>query len=85
MLLTHPAVAEAAVVGLTHPELGEEVAAFVALRRGSACRGDDLVAYCKERLAAFKYPRTVTIMDSLPRGATGKILKSRLRSETARG
>lgn len=85
VLVSHPAVAEAAVVGLAHPELGEEVAAFVALRRGSACRGDDLVAYCKERLAAFKYPRTVTIMASLPRGATGKILKSRLRSETARG
>ena len=85
MLLTHPAVAEAAVVGLTHPELGEEVAAFVSLRRGSACRGDALVAYCKERLAVFKYPRTVTVMEALPRGATGKILKSRLRSETARG
>jgi long-chain acyl-CoA synthetase len=85
VLLTHPAVAEAAVVGLAHPELGEEVAAFVSLRAGSACRGDDLVAYCKERLAAFKDPRTVTIMESLPRGATGKVLKSRLRSETARG
>lgn len=85
VLVTHPAVAEAAVVGVAHPELGEEVAAFVALRQGSACRGDDLVAYCKERLAAFKYPRTVTIMEALPRGATGKILKSRLRSAPARG
>lgn len=85
VLVTHPAVAEAAVVGVAHPELGEEVAAFVALRQGSACRGGDLVAYCKERLAAFKYPRTVTIMEALPRGATGKILKSRLRSEPALG
>ena len=85
VLVTHPAVAEAAVVGVAHPELGEEVVAFVALRQGSACRGEDLVAYCKERLAAFKYPRTVTLMEALPRGATGKILKARLRSEPARG
>jgi len=85
VLLTHPSVAEAAVLGVAHSELGEEVAAFVTLRRGSTCRPDDLVAYCKERLAAFKYPRTVTIMEALPRGATGKVLKARLRSSTAPG
>jgi long-chain acyl-CoA synthetase len=85
VLVGHPAVAEAAVVGLPHPELGEEVAAFVALRGGAACRAEELVAYCRERLAAFKYPRTVTVMDALPRGATGKILKSRLRATRAPG
>jgi long-chain acyl-CoA synthetase len=71
-------VAEAAVVPAPHPELGEEVAAFVALRPGASAAADDLIAWCRERLAGFKYPRRVTIVPSLPRSATGKILKSRL-------
>jgi long-chain acyl-CoA synthetase len=78
VLAAHPAVAEAAVVGEPHPELGEEVAAFVALREGAREAPEALVAWCKERLAAFKYPRRVTILDRLPRAATGKLLKSRL-------
>ncbi|MBI3106801.1 MAG: AMP-binding protein [Candidatus Rokubacteria bacterium] len=79
MLLAHPAVAEAAVVGLPHPELGEEVAAFVTLRPGAASEPDELIAHCKARLAGFKYPRQVRIVARLPKSATGKILKSRLR------
>jgi long-chain acyl-CoA synthetase len=78
VLLTHPAVAEAAVVGMHHPELGEDVAAFVTLRPGTAAAPDELIAHCRERLAAFKYPRRLTVLDALPKGPTGKILKARL-------
>jgi long-chain acyl-CoA synthetase len=79
-LLTHPAVAEAAVVGTPHAELGEEVAAFVTLRPDASAQPEELVAYCRARLAAFKYPRRVSILAELPKSPTGKILKSRLAS-----
>jgi long-chain acyl-CoA synthetase len=78
VLLTHPAVAEAAVVGIHHPELGEDVAAFVTLRPGTAAAPDELITHCRERLAAFKYPRRLTVLDALPKSPTGKILKARL-------
>jgi long-chain acyl-CoA synthetase len=78
-LLGHPAVAEAAVVGIAHAELGEEVAAFVTLRSRAAVDPDELIAFCRERLAGYKYPRRITIVDELPRSATGKILKGKLR------
>ena len=79
VLLTHPAVGEAAVVGVPHDELGEEVAAFVALREGERAEPDELIAHCKGRLAAFKYPRRVTIVAELPKAPTGKVLKKLLR------
>jgi long-chain acyl-CoA synthetase len=78
VLHAHPAVAEAAVLGAPHAELGEEVVAFVALRQGAREDPQALVAWCRERLAAFKYPRRITIVDRLPRASTGKVLKSRL-------
>lgn len=79
VLLDHPAVAEAAAVGAPHPELGEEVAAFVTLRPGARADAEELVAFCRERLAGFKYPRRVSIVALLPKSATGKVLKWRLR------
>jgi long-chain acyl-CoA synthetase len=79
VLMTHPSVTEAAVIGVTHPELGEEVTAFVALRRGADVAPDALIAWCRDRLAAFKYPRHVTILPTLPKATTGKVLKAALR------
>ena len=79
VLAAHPAIAEAAVVPVPHAELGEEVAAFVALRPAASAGTDELIAWCRERLAAFKYPRRVTILPSLPKSPTGKVLKAQLR------
>jgi len=78
VLLTHPDIAEAAVVGIQHEELGEEVAAFVTLHPGATASIDHLTAWCRSRLAAYKCPRRFTVVAELPRSATGKILKSRL-------
>ena len=79
VLYAHPAVVEAAVIGIPHESHGEEVKAVVALGPGASVTGDELRAFCKDRLAAYKYPRLVEIIDSLPKGPTGKILKRALR------
>ena len=75
VLYEHPAVREAAVVGVPHAELGEEVGAAVALKAGADATPEELRAFVKERVAAYKYPRCVWIVDELPKGPTGKILK----------
>ena len=75
VLYEHPAVAEAAVVGIPHASLGEEIGAAVVLKPGADVSPADLSAYVKSRLAAYKYPRRVWLLDSLPKGPTGKILR----------
>ncbi|GAA5019783.1 hypothetical protein GCM10025734_73330 [Kitasatospora paranensis] len=79
VLFTHPAVAEAAVVGRSDPRLGEEVLAYVALKPGASATPEEIRAYCRDRVAAYKYPREVRVVDALPKGPTGKVLKNRLR------
>jgi long-chain acyl-CoA synthetase len=79
VLYAHPAVAEAAVVGIPHEKLGEEVKAVLALLPGQTAEAQQIIDFCKERLAAYKYPRIVDFLDSLPKGPTGKILKRELR------
>ncbi|MDX6239667.1 MAG: long-chain acyl-CoA synthetase [Kribbellaceae bacterium] len=75
VLYEHPAVSEAAVVGIPHPSLGEEIGAAVVLRAGQTVTPDELRAFVKKRIAAYKYPRAVWIVYSLPKGPTGKILR----------
>ncbi|SKB03934.1 class I adenylate-forming enzyme family protein [Aeromicrobium choanae] len=79
VLYSHPAVKEAAVVGVAHEYRGETVRAFVALHAGAHTTSDELIAFCKERMAAYKYPREVQILDRLPQSVTGKILRRELR------
>ena len=82
VLYEHPAVAEAAVIGIPHDSLGEEVGAAVALKKGAAVTADELRDYVKARVAAYKYPRLVWLVDALPKGPTGKLLKREITIPT---
>jgi long-chain acyl-CoA synthetase len=81
VLYEHPAVLEAAVVGIPDPYRGETVKAFVSLRPGQSTDEQTLIAFCKERMAAYKYPRQVEILDELPKTVTGKVLRRELRAK----
>jgi long-chain acyl-CoA synthetase len=79
VLAEHPAVRESAVVGVPDEKRGETVKAFVSVKPGATVTPEELIAHCKERMAAYKYPRQVEIIDELPKTVTGKILRRELR------
>ena len=83
VLYTHPDVLECAVVSVPHPELGEDVGAAVSLREGASGDLEEIKQYVKDRVAAYKYPRTIWVLDELPKGPTGKILKREIHAPTA--
>jgi acyl-CoA synthetase (AMP-forming)/AMP-acid ligase II len=81
VLYEHPAVLEAAAVGVPHDVLGEDVGAVVVVKSHATLARDELLAFCAERLADYKVPRHVAFVDALPRNATGKVLKHQLKEQ----
>jgi long-chain acyl-CoA synthetase len=81
ILYTHPRVKEAAVVGIPDEYRGESVKAFVALKEGDGVSEEELISYCKERMADYKYPRQIEFLDEVPKTATGKFLRRELRDK----
>ena len=80
VLYEHPAVREAAVVGIPDDEYGEEIGAAVSLKDGAEVTTDELREFVKSQVAAYKYPRRIWIVDELPKGPTGKILKREIHA-----
>ena len=83
VLITHPSVSLASVIGVPHDQHGEEIKAFIVLNEGATAKAEDIIAWSKEQMAAYKYPRIIEIRKSLPMTATGKILKKDLKAESA--
>lgn len=81
MLMTHPAVSMASVIGVPHDQHGEEIKAFIVPKPGATATPDEIIAWSKELMAVYKYPRIVEIRETLPMTATGKILKKELKAE----
>ncbi len=83
VLLTHPDISLAAVIGVPNEALGEEICAYVILNQGAKTSSEEIVEWCKENMANYKYPRMIRIRETLPMTATGKLLKRELRKEEA--
>jgi acyl-CoA synthetase (AMP-forming)/AMP-acid ligase II len=81
VLHSHPKIDEAAVIGIPHPDWGQEPCAIVVLKKGEDVGADEVMAYCRSRLAGFKRPGSVIFIDSLPRNPMGKVLKKKLREK----
>ncbi len=79
VLLAHQKVAQAAVVGVKSPRIGEDVKAFVVLKQGEQCSSAELIDYCNEKMAAYKCPGIIEFVSELPLGSTGKVLKKDLK------
>jgi long-chain acyl-CoA synthetase len=82
VLMTHPAVSLASVIGVSHDQHGEEIKAYIVLKEGRQTTEEDIRAWSKDQMAAYKYPRIIEIRDALPMTATGKILKKDLKAES---
>ena len=85
VLYEHPAVLEAAVIGAPDPKWGEKVVAVVCLREGASASEEELIAVCRERIASYKKPKHVVFISTLPKNASGKVLKRELRDQIATG
>ena len=79
VMMKHPAISMAAVIGIPDEQMGEEVKAFVVLKENTSATEEELRQYTKDNIAAYKYPRVIEIIKALPTSATGKILKKELR------
>jgi len=79
VVLQHPAVAEAGVVGIPDAVYGEEIKAFVVAKPGKHVNEEELIAFCKDRLPTFKRPKKVQCIESLPKNILGKVLRAELR------
>ena len=82
ILIRHPDIVEAAVIGVSDDQWGEQLKAFVVTSSGQTPGADEMLAFCEEKLARFKIPRDFVGLDALPRNAGGKILKTVLREKT---
>jgi len=82
VLYQHPCIEDAATVGVPDSLYGEEVKAFVVLRKDCKASGDEIIAFCRNRLADFKCPKTVVFVDAIPKGPTGKLLKRELQNRS---
>ncbi len=85
VLMTHPVISMASVIGVKHDQHGEEIKAFVVLKEGASATPEEIIGWAKEQMAVYKYPRIVELKESLPMTATGKILKKVLKAESTAG